>query len=266
MIPAPPPLRRAATQVFSGTLAASALVTAYTGLPLAAIPLALGAAGVFLTPTLLKNCAWYGPVLKTFPTSDREVWLTIDDGPDPRQTPYVLDVLAKHGAKATFFAIGSKILQSPELAQRIVAEGHSLQNHTFLHPERSFWAAGPSRARKELETCSRAIFQTTGATATQFRAPVGFANPFVHAAAAEQKLTFIGWSSTGYDGVAHNPEAVLEKIMGSVRPGGIILCHDSHLGSLVPKGRANTLDGLLVRLKFEGYECSVPLNLEALSI
>lgn len=260
---APPPhLRRAATQLASGTLAASALLEACSGTPATALPLALGAAGVFLAPTLLKNCAWYGPVRKTFLTPNREVWLTIDDGPEPQQTPYLLDVLGQHGVKATFYAIGRKILQAPELSRRIVNEGHSLQNHTFLHAERSFWAAGPGRAHSELELCSRAICETTGATPTQFRAPVGFANPFVHAAAAAQKLSFIGWSSTGCDGVAHHPESVLAKIMASVRPGGIILCHDSQLRGMAPKSRAALLDSLLSRLKSEGYSCCLPLDLE----
>lgn len=260
---APPPhLRRAATQLASGTLAASALLHACNGAHAAALPLALGAAGAFLAPTLLKNCGWYGPVRKTFSTPNSAVWLTIDDGPEPQQTPYVLDVLGRHRVKATFFAIGRKILQAPNLARRIVNEGHSLQNHTYLHPERSFWAAGPARARRELEGCSRAIFEATGAKATQFRAPVGFANPFVHAAAAAQKLAFIGWSSAGHDGVAHHPEAVLAKIMDSVRPGGIILSHDSHLPCLVPKARALLLDRLLSRLKSDGYTCCLPLPLD----
>ncbi|RFC45813.1 MAG: PgdA/CDA1 family [Verrucomicrobia bacterium] len=255
-----PHLRRAATQLASGTLVASSLLSACNGAPATALPLALSAAGIFLAPTLLKNCAWYGPVRKSFATPNREVWLTIDDGPEPQQTPYILDVLGHHRVKATFFAIGRKILQAPELARRIVSEGHSLQNHTFLHPERSFWAAGPGRAHRELERCSRAIFEATGATATQFRAPVGFANPFVHAAAAAQKLTFIGWSSTGCDGVAHHPESVLAKIMTSLRPGGIILCHDSQLRCMAPKSRATLLDSLLSRLKSEGYGCCFPIN------
>jgi peptidoglycan/xylan/chitin deacetylase (PgdA/CDA1 family) len=257
----PPHLRRAATQLASGSLAASALLEACNGAPATALPLALGAAGVFLAPTLLKNCPWYGPVRKTFSTPHREVWLTIDDGPEPQQTPYLLDTLGQHRVKATFFAIGSKVLKAPELARRIVNEGHSLQNHTFLHAEGSFWAAGPGRARRELERCSRAIFETTGATATQFRAPVGFANPFVHAAAAAQKLTLIGWSSTGCDGITHHSESVLTKIMASVRPGGIILSHDSQLRGLAPKSRATLLDRLLLRLKSEGYGCCLPSDL-----
>src|SRR5262245_41633416 len=84
---------------------------------------------LWLYPTLRRNCAWHGEVLTRFETSERVVWLTIDDGPDETDTPEILDLLARHGARATFFAVGRKAEANPTLCRRIISEGHTLENH-----------------------------------------------------------------------------------------------------------------------------------------
>ncbi len=260
MIAVSPRTRRAISNATSATLALAAVNSAFGAVPGMALVLGALSTCFFLTPTLLKNSCWYGPVLNSFPTDRREVWLTIDDGPDPRQTPYILDVLRKHGVRATFFGIGRLIVQHPELCLRVLAEGHSLQNHTFHHPSTTLWAAGPVRVSRELEDCSRAIHDCTGVLPTQFRTPVGIANPFVHAAAAAQNLALIGWSATGHDGIAHVPTSVVSKITRRVRPGSIILFHESHLPSCALGSRARTLDMLLTGLKAANYTFITPLG------
>lgn len=99
----------------------------------------------------------------------RTIALTFDDGPDPAWTPQVLDALKKHGAKATFFTVGSKVAKHPELARRIVAEGHELGNHTYAHAD---LAAVPGwRLRLELSLTQQALAGATGLHTTLARPP-----------------------------------------------------------------------------------------------
>ena len=95
-----------------------------------------------LLPTLWRNCGWLGPVRQRFLTAQNEVWLTLDDGPNPHETPEILDVLSEHQAKATFFVVGKNVARWPHLARMIVERGHSIQNHTFHHRSATFWGVG----------------------------------------------------------------------------------------------------------------------------
>ena len=204
-------------------------------------------------PGVWRNCRWFGPVEMDFPAKGPQVRLTIDDGPDPRQTPQILDVLAREGVGAEFFVIGKKAVAHPDLCRRMRDEGHSIQNHTFSHPSATYWAAGPHRARREIARCTAAIREAAGVRPTRFRAPVGMANPFVHLAARELGLTLCGWSASGNDGVPHDPARVVAKITAALRPGAIVLMHDSHLSSLQEGQRACTLEALLASVRNHGF-------------
>ena len=208
---------------------------------------------MLVLPALIRNCTWFGRVEKFFPTRKRELLLTIDDGPDPRQTPQILDALAKAQVRAVFFVIGKNVDAHPSLCRRMVEEGHSVQNHTFSHPSATFWSAGPRRAMEEIERCSVAIQKATGRMPLQFRAPVGMANPFVHLAAESCGLKMVGWSATGHDGITHNPASVVHRIRQSATPGGIVLVHESHLRGMRVGERACTLSKLLNTLEADGY-------------
>lgn len=208
---------------------------------------------MLVLPALIRNCTWFGRVEKSIPAHGRELLLTIDDGPDPRQTPQILDTLAQAQVRAVFFVIGKKVEAHPSLCRRMVEEGHSVQNHTYSHPSATFWSTGPRRAMQEIKRCSLAIREATGKAPHQFRAPVGMANPFVHLAAESCGLKMIGWSATGHDGIAHDPGRVVHRIRQSATPGGIVLLHESHLRSMQAGERACTLSELLNTLKADGY-------------
>jgi peptidoglycan/xylan/chitin deacetylase (PgdA/CDA1 family) len=204
-----------------------------------------------LIPTLRRNNAWFGPIATRFETPRREVWLTIDDGPDPRDTPAILDLLAERRVKATFFMIGEKVEAYRELAWRAHCEGHQIGNHTHSHPSALFWALGPAATRREIERGADAILSATGAHANVFRSPVGMTNPFVHRALDGQHL--VGWSAIGLDGLSARGEPVVQRIMRNVRPGAIVVLHEGG----APQ-RVETLALLLDRLESSGYACVIP--------
>lgn len=250
--------RRALTCSATGALGLAAAGGALTGHFGMAHGLAAAGAATFLLPTLIRNCPWFGPIITSFPASGREIWLTIDDGPDPDETPAVLEVLSKHGAKALFFQIGNRVLQRPDLALAVMKAGHLIGNHTQTHPVATFWAASPHRATSEIALCNESLLSVTGTRPSLFRTPVGLANPFVHAAAERAGLRMVGWSANGFDGVFHDPEPVVERIMKGLRPGGIVLIHEGRLPGMKPGTRAKTLDRLLHRLADAGYRTALP--------
>lgn len=249
----PSRLRRQLTLAASGLLAGAALARAAGGSSLRAHQLGLAASAIFLVPTLLRNCSWYGPVTNHYHTEEKQVALTIDDGPDPQDTPEILDVLAHHQAQAVFFHIGQKVVRHPDLVRAVVEGGHSIQNHTWSHPRASFWATTPAGARRQIIRASQAIRQTSGQAPHLFRAPAGLANPFVHTAAEKAGLRLTGWSASGNDGLPHHPQRVIARILRDIRPGGIILLHEGPLAGLAPGTRARTLAGVLQGLDQRGY-------------
>ena len=250
--------RRRLGLVTAGALAGAAVAEFARGNGARAHGFGAAAAGVFLVPTLRRNGGWWGPVMTTFPTREREVWLTIDDGPDPEETPRILEVLREFGARATFFCIGRRVAARPGLASAVIEAGHDVQNHTFSHPAFTFWSALPRRARTEIRRGSQAIREATGKQPCLFRAPAGLANAFMHAVAADEKLRLVGWSAAGRDGVHHHPDRVLRRILDRVRPGCIILLHENQLSGMAPGQRAATLQRLLVELENRRLRTVIP--------
>ncbi|MFC7336625.1 polysaccharide deacetylase family protein [Haloferula chungangensis] len=157
----------------------------------------------------------------------RQALLTIDDGPDPEDTPVILDLLDKHGVKAVFFVIGDKVRRFPELAKEIVARGHELGNHTMTHPQHSMWSAGPVRMRREIEECSRVIEEMSGQRPRWFRAPVGHRNYFTHPIAAELGMEVVVWSRRGFDTLDREVEGIVDDLTRNLRYGEILLLHES---------------------------------------
>ncbi|MDB6113910.1 MAG: acetyl xylan esterase [Lacunisphaera sp.] len=133
---------------------------------------------------------------RRFATDRREVWLTIDDGPDPEDTPRILKLLAEHGAHATFFVIGEKAARHPALIDAIAGAGHEVGHHTHTHPIGTFWFASPARVSRELDG-ALAVLREAGEKPTRFRPPAGVKNLWLEAALRARGLTCIGWSARG---------------------------------------------------------------------
>ena len=187
---------------------------------------------LLLYPTLRPNVQWLGPVVTSFATTRKELWLTIDDGPTD-DTGALLDALDARGVKATFFVKGSLAAAHPDRIAAILDRGHTVGNHSHTHPSATFWMLGPRALARELDACAAAIPPTPW-----FRAPVGMKNPFVHPLLAQRGLQLVGWTVRGFDATRDNEQDVVRRITRGVRNGAIVVMHQGRPWSVQTIGRA----------------------------
>jgi peptidoglycan/xylan/chitin deacetylase (PgdA/CDA1 family) len=192
----------------------------------------------------------FGPFVCRGSRDGKRVALTFDDGPDERSTSALLNLLSERGVQATFFGVGKRVAAHPDIAARIVRDGHLLENHSYAHSNATnFFSV--ARLRSELSQAQEAIRQATGIAPTCFRPPMGLSNPRVFRAAREAGLQVIGWSARGLDTKLTDSEEVVSRICRRIDPGGIILLHD---GNIPPDRLVTTVKTLLDRLRSLDYE------------
>lgn len=209
--------------------------------------------GFLLAGTLNPGSRLFGEVQ----TSCGEgVWLTLDDGPDPVDTPVILDLLDEYGAKATFFVIGEKAARYPELIREIDSRGHQVGNHSWSHPRATFWMLGPVRTYREISRCQEVIREILGKAPEVFRAPVGHYNFFTHPVLERFGLWLAGWNCRGFDGVEAETEDVLRRIRETMEEGSIVLAHEA---SPIAE---EVVRGILEMAREKGLEVRVPVNLD----
>lgn len=203
-------------------------------LPVAAWP-ALIACGVMIVGALAhglgaEGSTLLGPALVRM-DRDSEAALTFDDGPSP-DTARVLDILRDKEVRATFFLCGASVERYPELARRIVAEGHALGNHTYSHP----WLHLKSRAEiaSEIDRTQDAIEKVTGVRPAYFRPPHGVRWFPLWPLLRERGMTLVLWNSFPQEGASPAHE-IVERALARLRPGAIILLHDGK--DNLPEGR-----------------------------
>jgi peptidoglycan/xylan/chitin deacetylase (PgdA/CDA1 family) len=213
---------------------------------------------LILYATLVPGSQWWGPVYRSFETAEREVWLTIDDGPSAAHTLQFLEILARFDARATFFVIGEKAEQHPHLITEILTRGHSLANHTHTHPSFTFWCTPPRKIARELDRCAETLRTTPERPAQFFRAPAGMKNPFVHPLLARRGLRLIGWTIRGIDTVLRDATKVAARIENGARPGAIILLHEGRRTERDAEFGPRCLELTLQRLAARGYRFVIP--------
>jgi peptidoglycan-N-acetylglucosamine deacetylase len=174
-----------------------------------------------------SSSAFY-PTISHGPRERPQVALTFDDGPDPDVTPAVLDALGRFGARATFFMIGRKLEKQRAIAERCVAEGHELGNHSWTHSYlQNFYTT--RRHATDIDRNGQLIRQITGqARPALYRAPVGLKSPALARTAHAQRLTIVAWSLHSRDTFSHDARAIAARVLSRVRPGDIVLLHDGH--------------------------------------
>ncbi len=184
----------------------------------------------------------------------RVMALTYDDGPNDPYTWRLMEVLERHGVKATFFLIGQFVRQKPEIARALVAAGHAIGNHTWDHPNLIY--RSQAEVRRQLEQTRQIILDATGIETKVFRPPFGARRPATLRAIREAGLEPILWNVTCYDWKARSAEEIVAHAERQIRGGDVILLHD---GGYRRMGADRTRsveasDRILTRYKGEGYE------------
>ncbi len=148
--------------------------------------------------------------------------LTFDDGPHPEYTPRLLDILDRHGAKATFFVVGESAQRQPKLVERIAGSGHALGNHTWDHP--SMPLLGGRKRRSQVRRCEDAIAPYGEKL---FRPPHGHQNIGSRLDALLLGYQVIAWNVSARDWLDYSRDQLLELVVDKIRPGSIVLFHDA---------------------------------------
>ena len=185
--------------------------------------------------------------LVRLPAGTFNIALTFDDGPDPTYTPKVLDVLKTHGAKATFFVIGSLAERHPEIIRRIVADGHALGNHS--HGHRRFASLPLKVQLAQIEQTDRLLGEHVGHHRHWFRPPLGKLRGTLILALAQRRHGLAMWSYDSLDYKKLGTAAILSRFQTKpVQSGEIILFHDDNDFTV------QALTALLPLWRGEGYK------------
>jgi peptidoglycan/xylan/chitin deacetylase (PgdA/CDA1 family) len=187
----------------------------------------------------------------------RKVALTFDDGPDPEYTPRVLDILAAHGTRATFFLVGERAARAGDLVRRIAAAGHDLGNHTWSH--RSLWLTGPRETGRQVRQGHDAIAQAAGAPPRFFRPPWGMTNLALFPLLRRLGTPCVFWTVQTEGRRPASPAIQVERAWRRVGPGAILDLHDADGLPGAGSRLVEALPAMLGALEAEGYSL-VPLG------
>lgn len=197
---------------------------------------------------------WYGRTIASGARGSKQIALTYDDGPNDPHTLKLLDVLAKHSVRATFFMIGRYVRQRPDIARAVAQAGHVIGNHTFTHPLLIF--KSEAQTRTQLLDCRSALQDAIGEHSNLFRPPFGGRRPATLRIARSLGLETVMWNVTGYDWNAPPAATIERKVVRQMRGGDVILLHDGGHRTM-GTDRAQTVmatDNLIRRYKDQGYE------------
>jgi peptidoglycan/xylan/chitin deacetylase (PgdA/CDA1 family) len=192
------------------------------GLPIISMGSALAAAS-FYYATYSVRSQWLGRTYWHGRRDGNAVALTFDDGPSP-DTENILDVLAEHHVNATFFMVGREVESFPGIAQRVLAEGHEVGNHSYSHPLYLFQRASQTRA--QVQRAQDVIVETIGVKPMLARPPYGVRTPGYFGATHSLGLLTVQWDVAGFDWKRISPSQIADNVLRKARPGSIILLHD----------------------------------------
>ena len=189
------------------------------------------------------------------PSSEKVVALTFDDGPSPKWTPEILDALKAAQVKATFFMLGKHVDLYPDVARLVASEGHEIGNHTYDHHTLIYYKN--SELEKEINDAQSAIYKACGVMTKYFRPPKAWLTESEKKDIKRMGYKIILWSLNSKDWVTFDDRYIVKYILRHVRPGDILLFHDSG-GVFKPEGgdrkeTVKTIPGLVEKLRERGY-------------
>ena len=186
-------------------------------------------------------------------TSEKKIALTFDDGPNPRYTDIILNILGEYRIKATFFVIGKNAELYPEPLRRAIREGHEIGNHTYSHPHMRKLSL--SETEQEILLCQEILCEHFAVKPTVFRPPEGVFGEFEEETTSKIGLRTVLWSIDTRDWEAKPAKKIVSEIKGSIKSGKILLFHDyvSGKNTTIP-----ALREIIPYLLSNGYEfCTV---------
>lgn len=191
-----------------------------------------------------------GTLRLRYPRAERELYLTFDDGPNPVETPRLLDLLARHDVRATFFMIGNVVERFPDVAKAVVDAGHALGNHSMTHPW--FNRISAQEQLREIDAADAVLASIDGRPVHTLRPPHGRATFTSVRSAKQRNTTLLLWSHDSLD-YKLSGEQVLERLNGfSLQGGEVMLFHDDG-------GAAHyALERAIPRWKAAGFRFGVP--------
>ncbi|MDO9043609.1 MAG: polysaccharide deacetylase family protein [Desulfocapsaceae bacterium] len=190
---------------------------------LALLPLSLFLLSCLVAP-FLAGYGFFLPVISRGHPVNNHVALTFDDGPWPSSTPILLDLLARHQLVATFFVVGRQAAKHPELIAAILAQGHTIGNHSWRH-DPFLMLRTPKTLEQDIQM-TQEILKKSGVTPLLFRPPAGITNPRLKQVLARENLLTITYSCRAFDGGNRNVSNLAGKILQRLQSGDIIMLHD----------------------------------------
>jgi len=180
-------------------------------------------------------------------TRQKVIAISFDDGPAPDYTPQVLQVLQEHQVPAAFFCIGKRVLEHPGLFKQVHEQGHIIGNHSYSHAT-WFDLYSSTKMYADLQQMDAAMQEVLGLKPLLFRPPYGVTNPNLAKAIRKGGYIPVGWNIRSLDTVIKDNDKLLQRIVKGVRPGAVILFHDTSKATL------DMLPAFIAHVRGAGYD------------
>ncbi len=236
-----------------GAVAAAAWVAARLGIVIATHVWAwigIGLDALFIYAVFERRAPVWGRIVSRGRPRTPAIAITFDDGPTEPYTSQILDVLRTFGARATFFVLGARAQDAPDVVRRAAREGHEIGNHTWDHAPLPLRM--PSAMRMTIRRTSDLVQDITGLRPRVFRAPFGWRNPWLDGAARREGCEPIAWTVGVYDTDRPGVETIVSRAIEGFVDGSILLLHDGR--SLDPEPDASQVVDALPRILSEAQQ------------
>jgi peptidoglycan/xylan/chitin deacetylase (PgdA/CDA1 family) len=178
--------------------------------------------------------------------------LTFDDGPDGKYTPQILDILKEYNAKATFFVVGPQVAKNPDVARRIIKEGHTIGNHSWTHSDLT--KLSEQKLEAEIEKTQQAVVKATGIAPELMRAPYGAFSDKVLKSIHLEHMKHVYWTVDTRDWAGTSVAEMRKNILSNTHKGGIILMHSFGGRKHAIEHTVELLPSVIEELREKGYE------------